>query len=398
MKFTPVLLRRAGVSVLVLALLGAFGWVLARSGPLAPIRVTTVQVEEGTQALALFGIGSVEARRAYLIGPTVAGRVLHVGVDVGDAVRTGQVLAELDPVDLDERTAASQAAIARAGSLVVAAEAQLQDAQARREVATINARRYVELGGQRFVSTSAVEAKQQEQVSALAATHAAEANLAGARQEITRLTAERDGLGQQRSKLHLLAPASGIVSAREAEAGSTVIAGQAVLRLIEPASLWVRVRIDQGRSTGLAAGLPAQVVLRSNPGRPLAGKVVRVEPVSDSVTEERIALVAFDTLPANVSVGEMAEVTLTLPLPPGQPGLLVPNASIRHQGGTPGVWLNAAAGLQFVPLQLGSASLDGQLRVTGSLHAGDRVIVHSEKDIAAGSRIRVVDSLVGPGS
>jgi HlyD family secretion protein len=396
MKLTPVFMRRAGVSLLVLALLGAFGWVLARSGPLAPIRVTTVQVEEGTQALALFGIGTVEARRAYLIGPTVAGRVLRVGVDVGDAVTAGQVLAELDPVDLDERTAASQAAIARAGSLLVAAEAQLRDAQARREVATINARRYVELGGQRFVSTSAVEAKQQEQVSAQAATRAAQANLAGARQEITRLTAERDGLGQQRSKLRLVAPTNGIVSAREAEAGSTVIAGQAVLRLIEPASLWLRVRIDQGRSTGLVAGLPAQIVLRSNPGQPLPGKVVRVEPVSDSVTEERIALVAFDTLPENVSVGEMAEVTLTLPA--GQPGLLVPNASIRHQGGTPGVWLNAADGPQFVPLQLGSASLDGQVRVTGGLHAGDRVIVHSDKDIAAGSRIRVVDSLVGPGS
>lgn len=396
MKLTRVFLRRAGVSVLVLALLGAFGWVLARSGPLAPIRVTTMQVEEGTQALALFGIGSVEARRAYLIGPTVAGRVLRVGVDVGETVTAGQVLAEMDPVDLDERTAASQASIARAGSLVLAAEAQLRDAQARREVATINARRYVELGGQRFVSTSAVEAKQQEQVSAQAATRAAEANLAGARQEITRLTAERDGLGQQRSKLRLVAPTSGIVSAREAEAGSTVIAGQAVLRLIEPASLWVRVRIDQGRSTGLAAGLPAQIVLRSNPGQPLPGKVVRVEPVSDSVTEERIALVAFDTLPAAASVGEMAEVTLSLPA--GQPGLLLPNASIRRQGGTPGVWLSAADGLQFVPLKLGSASLDGQVRVTGGLHAGDRVIVHSEKDIAAGSRIRIVDSLVGPGS
>lgn len=396
MKLTPVFLRRAGVSLLALALLGAFGWVLARSGPLAPIRVTTVKVEEGTQALALFGIGTVEARRAYLIGPTVAGRVLRVGVDVGDVVTAGQVLAELDPVDLDERTAASQASIARAGSLVLAAEAQLRDAQARREVATINARRYVELGGQRFVSTSAVEAKQQEQVSAQAATRAAEANLAGARQEITRLTAERDGLGEQRSKLRLVAPTSGIVSAREAEAGSTVIAGQAVLRLIEPASLWVRVRIDQGRSTGLAAGLPAQIVLRSNPGQPLPGKVVRVEPVSDSVTEERIALVAFDTLPAAMSVGEMAEVTLSLPA--GQPGLLLPNASIRRQGGTPGVWRSAADGPQFVPLQLGSASLDGQVRVTGSLHAGDRVIVHSEKDIAAGSRIRIVDSLVGPGS
>jgi HlyD family secretion protein len=146
----------------------------------------------------------------------------------------------------------------------------------------------------------------------------------------------------------------------------------------------------------LAAGLPAQIVLRSNPGQPLPGKVVRVEPVSDSVTEERIALVAFDTLPAAMSVGEMAEVTLSLPA--GQPGLLLPNASIRRQGGTPGVWRSAADGPQFVPLQLGSASLDGQVRVTGGLHAGDRVIVHSEKDITADSRIRIVDSLVGPGS
>jgi HlyD family secretion protein len=68
-----------------------------------------------------------------------------------------------------------------------------------------------------------------------------------------------------------------VVTARDAEPGSTVIAGQAVLRLIEPASLWLRVRIDQGRSSGLAVGLPAQIVLRSNPGQAVPGKVVRVE-------------------------------------------------------------------------------------------------------------------------
>ena len=86
MKPAAVLLRRAGLAGLVLVLLGAFGWVLARTGPLAPIRVTTAQVEEGALAPELFGIGSVEARRSYLIGPTAAGRVLRVVVDVGDTV------------------------------------------------------------------------------------------------------------------------------------------------------------------------------------------------------------------------------------------------------------------------------------------------------------------------
>jgi HlyD family secretion protein len=73
--------------------------------------------------------------------------VRQVAVDVGDTVRAGQLLAEMDPVDLDERITALEASIARAGSGVVAAQAQRQDALAKKELAAINTRRYVELGG-----------------------------------------------------------------------------------------------------------------------------------------------------------------------------------------------------------------------------------------------------------
>ena len=162
------------------------------------------------------------------------------------------------------------------------------------------------------MSAGAVEAKQQEQASADAAVATADANLAAARQDTQRLAAERAGLRQQRDNVRLLAPAQGVVISRDAEAGSTVVAGQAVLRLIEPASLWIRVRLDQGRSAGLVAGLPASIVLRSNPSVRLSGKVARVEATSDSITEERVALVSLDTLPSGLSTGELAEVTLTL--------------------------------------------------------------------------------------
>lgn len=393
MKLSSIGTRRLVLLLLGLVLAAAMVYVVMRSGPLAPTRVTVVQAAEGRLTPALFGIGTVEARRSYLVGPTVAGRVRAVAVDVGDTVKAGQLLAEMDPVDLDERTAALDASVARAGSAMAAADAQRRDAQARKELAAVNARRYVELGQQNFISAGAVEARLQEQASADAIVTAADANVVAARQDQQRLAAERAGLRQQRANVRLLAPADGVVTSRDSEPGSTAVAGQAVLRMIEPSSLWVKVRLDQARSAGLAVGLPAQVVLRSNPGRAMAGKVARVEAVSDSVTEERVAQVSFDQVPPGLSVGELAEVTLSLPATGN--AVLLPNAAIKRTQAQTGVWVIEAGALRFVPVRVGAASLDGQVQVLDGPKPGTTVIVYSEKDIGAHSRITVVDSLAG---
>lgn len=391
----PALLRsrRTGLVLLALLLVGALAFVALRTGPLAPTRITVVKVAEGALEPALFGIGTVEARRSVAIGPTAAARVRRVLVDVGDAVVAGQLLAEMDPIDLDERVASVEASIARAQSAAAASDAQSADAQARRELAAGNLRRNVALAEQDFISTFAVESRRQELASAEASLNSAQANAAAARQELKRLAADRAGLQRQRDNLRLVAPSAGLVTAREGEAGSTLVAGQALLRLIDPASLWVRVRVDQGRSAGLAVGLPAQIALRSDPGHALPGRVARVEAVSDSVTEERIAQVAFDRVPEVVSIGELAEVTLTLPR--SASALLLPNASVKRRGDQIGVWQRDGGALRFVPVRLGAASLDGRVQVLEGLAAGDEVVVHSEKDLSDASRVTVVASLTG---
>jgi HlyD family secretion protein len=393
MKLSSIGIRRVALGLLGILLLAALAFVVMRSGPLAPTRVTVVQAAEGRLTPALFGIGTVEARRSYLIGPTSAGRVRAVTVDVGNVVKAGQLLAEMDPVDLDERTAALDAAVARAGSAAAGADAQRRDALARQALAAVNARRTVELGQQNFISANAVEARLQEQASADAAVSAATANVAAARQDQQRLAAERAGLAQQRANVRLLAPADGVVISRDAEPGSTVVAGQAVLRVIQPSSLWVKVRLDQARSAGLTAGLPAQVVLRSNPGRALAGKVARVETISDSVTEERVAQVSFDQAPSDLSVGELAEVTLHLP--PTAKAVLLPNAAIRRLQAQFGVWTLDGGDLRFAPVRTGLTSLDGQVQILEGVKPGTTVIVYSEKDISARSRITVVETPAG---
>ncbi|MDP3336398.1 MAG: efflux RND transporter periplasmic adaptor subunit [Rhodoferax sp.] len=392
MNNQALLKRRLIMGAVALALIGGMAYVSLRTGPLAPIKVTVASPVEGTLNPSIFGIGTVEARRSWMVGPTVAGRVLSVTVDVGDPVKAGQLLAEMDPVDFSQRLAALDASLARAGSGQAAAQAQLQDAKARSALAATTTQRNQDLARQNFISPGALDAVLQAQASANAAVQAAQANLAGTGQDLTRIQAERAALAQQRDNVRLFAPADAVVTTRDAEAGSTVVAGQPVLRLIDPASLWVKLRVDQGRSAGLATGGKASIVLRSRPQTPLSGQVARIELLADSVTEERIAQVAFDAPPAGVSVGEMAEVTLQLPAT--APALLLPNAAIQHQQGQSGVWRLQDGKPEFAPVQLGTQSLDGQVQVLKGLDKTDRVVVYSQKALSSGARISVVDSLV----
>ena len=413
--------RRWAWAAVGVALLAALAWVALRSGPMAPMRVTVAPVQRAAVSAALFGIGTVEARCTTLIGPTTAGRLLQVPVDVGDLVQAGQLLAEMAPVDSDERVATLQAALARAHSAQRAVEAQRDDALARKASAAANLRRYANLADRDFISAGALEARRQEQHAADAIVSGADANRGAARQDQARLAAELAGARQLRGNRRMLAPAPGLVVSRDAEPGSTVVAGQPVLRLVDPASLWVRVRFDQGGAAGLAVGLPAQIVLRSGPASPLAGRVARVETVSDSVAEERVAQVVFYQLPPGVAIGELAEVTVSLPATAA--GLVVSNASLRQHGDQTGVWRLEGGRPHFLPVTPGATSLDGWVLVTSrpkvsgnasinasgnasynlsgnapgtaALAAGDRVVVHSEQALDGGRRIQVVDRLAG---
>jgi HlyD family secretion protein len=385
--------RQVWFAVVSLGLLAALAWVATRSGPLAPISVTVTPVVRRDVSPALFGIGTVEARRAHVIGPTTAGRVGRVLVDVGDAVRAGQLLAEMEPVDLDTRVAAATAAAERGRSAVAAADAQVRDAVSRHRWAATEARRTEALGAAGIVSQSAVDAVRQAEESAAAQLIAAEATRAAAQRDLARLEADTGGVHRQRGHLRLVAPVDGLVTAREVEPGSTVVAGQAVLRTEDPRSLWVSVRLDQARSGGLRAGLAAWITRRADPLTRVEGTVVRVEPVSDAVTEERIAKVAFDRLPDDVSSGEMAEVTLALPVVTG--AIVVPNASLRYRGVRQGVWRYADGQLAFTPVTMGAEGLDGTVQILEGLQVGDDVVVYSDRDLGDDSRVTVVPALRG---
>jgi len=393
MTITSLLTSKRFVLILsALGLLTSMVFVAFRLGPLAPVKITTVRLENKTLTHSIFGIGILEAQQTWLLGPLSAGRVLHIDAKVGQHVKAGQLLAEMDPLDLDQRLASQEAALAKAFSYLDNAQAHNEDALSRQSVATLNLARQKELARQNFISQGALEIREQELISTHAALKITKANLASAAQDIQKIQAEKQAALLQRNSMRLVAPADAVVISRDAEAGSTVVAGQAVLRLAQPTSLWVKMRVDQGRSQGLAIGLPAQIVLRSNPHQTLNGKVVRVEWQSDAVTEERIAQVAFDQLPPNLSMGEMAEVTLSLK--PSTPALSVPQASVQQYQGRTGVWKVDGKQLTFCDVIWGAYSHDGWVQVVSGLKQGDEVLVYSEKTIKANTRFQIVDALI----
>ncbi|MCE1225883.1 MAG: efflux RND transporter periplasmic adaptor subunit [Geobacteraceae bacterium] len=378
MSASKIKLRRLILFAALVPLVLLFFYVVLRSGPLAPVEVMVATVSTQTIRPAVFGVGTVEARYSYQVGPTAAGRIKQLCVQVGDRVRAGQLLGEMDPVDLNDRLQAQQAAVKRA-------EANVQDAEARQRYAHAQAKRYGELLPLKATSEEIVSAKRQE-------LQTADAALIAAREERSRLQSEYTGLRSQQGNLHLVAPVAGLITLRGAEPGTTVVAGQTVIELIDPASVWVNTRFDQIAANGLKAGLPARIELRSRKGMLLSGTIARIEPKADSITEEVLAKVLFARVPENLPpLGELAEVTIDLP--PAAATLVLPNAALHRLDNRTGVWRVSKAGVEFVAVKPGATDLDGRVQILEGLQNGDRVVLYSAKALTRKSRIKLVEKL-----
>ena len=176
----PIRGRTLGLLAILVPLLALFVWVVLRAGPLAPVTVTVATVQSRAIQPALFGIGTVQARYTYKIGPTLPARVRTLNVHVGDAVKAGQLLGEMDPVDLDSRMQAQQAVLGRA-------EASVREAQARQAFARSQAERYRVLEQAQAVSRESLDTRRQE-------LQIADAALTVSQQELARARADQQAL------------------------------------------------------------------------------------------------------------------------------------------------------------------------------------------------------------
>jgi HlyD family secretion protein len=371
---------------------GIFGWVVTTQGPLAAVKVTLDKATIGTLSNGVFGVGTLEARHSYNLAPTLTSRVGKIYVDQGDRVRAGQLLAEMDAVDLHDRVASSEQAAERSGYAMQVAGAQLAEAQSRLHNSTAAYKRFTELRTDGYVSQEMLDAKMHEKNAAQAAVASATAALSSARLDQNRTHADASGVGKLRAQTRLVSPVDGIVTTRLAEPGVTVVAGQTIIQVIDPTSIWVKTRIDQKQAGLVRVGQPAEIVLRSQPHAILQGSVKRVEQIGDAITEERIVNVVFTTAEVATMLGELAEVTIKLPQL--EHTLSIPAAALKQQDKQDGAWVLQNSKVLFKPVKAGLTTLEGRTQIISGLAEGDEVIVYSQQELREGMKVKIVDAIV----
>jgi HlyD family secretion protein len=349
----------SAVSAGLIAVAGFGAWSIW----LRPVTVQTARIERDVP-VEVFGLGTVEARVQSKIGFKVSGVLTELRADVGDRTAKGAVLAQLD---LQEENAR----VARSGAAVEQAEANLQRALANVEKAEANYAnaRSINERRQKLAQTNIASVETAETAQAAERVAAADVSLARSDATVAR-TAISDARAQlqQEKATHsfhtLTSPYDAMVTVRQKELGSALLAGEQVFTIIDPDTVWVLAYIDESRAGDIAVGQPARIVLRSRPRQPVAGHVARIEPESDRVNEERRVEIAFDPIPANFNLGEQAEVYITtIHLPQA---LLVPEAAIETANRNSGVvWIVEKGRLQKNAATLGYRLLDGRYEISG---------------------------------
>lgn len=377
------LLAPALVAGLVLLAAGAAYW---RFGWAVPVPI--VEAAQGTVAHRVVGPGTLQARVPVTLAARITATVQQVNVDIGDEVKRGQALVLLDDRDLAAKRGAvggQQTSLARN---VDAAKASIAKAQADLELARSKQRRDAELLRTGFVSQAVLDASD-------AALRVAQANLDNARAAHAAREAEGVTLSHEASYSDTLlsftriaAPMDGVIIARQAEVGSTVVPGSTLLRMVDAATLWVAMRVDESVLARVQVGQAASIRMRS--GELLPGKVARLARQSDAATRELEVSVAFDQPPARFAIDQEAEVEISVG---NDSGIVVPlTALTRDRQGRQGVLVVVDSRTEFRPVQTGSS--DGQRVLIGKgLKAGERVVAQAD-DVKAGTRVRALDTSV----
>lgn len=354
-----------------------------------PLSVTTV-IPEADVPLRLYGLGTVEARVLSRVGFEVGAALITLAADAGDVVARGQELAALHPAEQEARVARARAAVAANTASEAKARAALQRAQAvlsQREAAN---RRQKELARQDVASAQRAEEAQRDEDVARAEVALAEADLAviAAQGEdaAAALRLEKTLLAHHR----LVAPYDARVVARHSEPGTVVKAGDPIFTLIDPSTIWIQAYVDEERAGQLALGQSGTIRLRSQPAAEYHGTVARIGLESDRVNEERRVWLTCADCPAEMYLGEQAEVRILTGT--RDRALMVPEMAITGFDGFRGtVWTVQGGRLRRAELTFDARDDKGRVEMIGGLPEGAVIVALPPGGVDEGRLARVAD-------
>lgn len=348
-------MARVILTLLVLVLVSGCG--SEKAAVEKPPFVKTQRVSEVQPVSENIYAGVVRGRYETNLAFQVGGQIMQRNVEVGSAVRAGEILMTINPRDVAQQK--NQA------------EAQVKSTRAQLELARSNLERYRELYKADAVAAAVLD---QYQASYTAAAAAYENARAAAAQT-------QNALGYT----NLVADFDGVISAIHAEAGQIVAAGQTVATLIQTGELEVEINVPENKLAEVGIGRRAVISFWANADE-VTGVVREVSPMADAAARTYRVRISLPNPPAGLQLGMTASATLSETSANLAGISKLPLSAIYQTGSTPQVWVveNDAVNLREVTVERFG---DNEVFVRG-LKQGELVVTAGVHKLRAGQKVR----------
>jgi HlyD family secretion protein len=411
--------RWGGAAIAGAALLGVSAWMLR---PRPEVQVESARVTTGPIARRILATGTVQAVTTVDVGSQVSGTVQSLDADFNSIVRSGEVIARLDPSLIRAALEQARAVHGQSQAALEQAHADLSGLRTAEEDARIKLARAVSLDAGQLIPKADLDAAEIAMNEATADVKSGEARVAQTRAEVARAKASVDQAAVDLDHTVIRSPIDGIVVARKVDVGQTVAAAVQAPVLFSIAAdfthVQVQVDIDESDVGGLTPGEPASFQVESYPDQTFRGTVtqVRLQPVSAQTTTAAgstgppassvvgtvvnyTAVIAVENPDERLRPGMTAEVALggmrrdgAVRIPNRALAFRPPPDVLRALGeaepatpDTNGVSDNSGArpsdvweydGKRFTPIVVHTGLADDQWTelLSGSIHAGDTLV------------------------
>ena len=334
------------------------------------MQVATVRVDMTDLPSAFEAGGIVRARATALIASRVMAPITTVRVRAGDRVKRGAVLVTLEARDVDANKARADAASVAAADTMRAAEGDLRAAESAVTLARLTHDRMASLHATRSATTEELDR-------AVASLAGAEAQLSSGRARLAAATAGRDAAqaaaeaaGVATTYATLTAPFDGIVTERNADAGTMATPGMPLVTVEDPLRYRLEVQLDEARAgavrLGQRVGVRFDQTIDTLPTEGTVVEIARVDPASHAF------LVKLD-LPSSIPVRSGLFGRARFPAP-SRRVLAVPTSAIVTHGQLTFVYVvDMDSRARLRPISIGSAAGD-RVEVLAGLRAGDVIV------------------------
>jgi RND family efflux transporter MFP subunit len=382
----------------------------AAATPAAPQAVDVTTAPAITRDLPRYveATGSLAGDEQTDVAPTVGGRVISVGVDLGSYVQKGQVIARLDAGDAQLRLEQSRAALQQAESSVTQAEARIGLAPGQRfdptrvaevraaktayDLAEKNLARFEKLLESGDVARSAYDQQraQRDQLREQYQAALTQANQSYAAVQTARAAAQAARVQVSQSEkgirdVTIYSPISGYVADRPADVGEYVSTSSKVATVVRTNPLRVRIDIPEQAISTVRPGQGVSVSVSTYPDRSFAGRVARVSPNVSSQSRTLTVEAEVENGEGLLKPGQFA--TIRVLMPQTDPAVLVPARAVRTDGTTARVFVIQDGVARERLIATGQQEGD-LIEVKGNVASGEPVATSNVEQLADGIPVR----------